>query len=495
VRWAWPVAEIRAAEEVARAGLPPGTLMQRAAAAMAVAAGRLLDGRVYGSQVLVLAGGGDNGGDALWVGAGLAARGAVVSAVLLRPDRAPADAVAALRAAGGRVLPDATPPDDLRADLVVDGLVGMGGSGPLRPDAAAWVGPVAASGAPVLAVDLPSGVEADTGAVPGEALRATLTVTPGAHKQGLLAGPGAACAGRVERVDIGLAGFLPPARVGAVDAADVGALLPVPAHESSKYTRGVLGLVAGSASYVGAAVLSCGGALRGGGAGYVRFVSTEHPADAVRAAWPEVVVTAVAPGDGDAVVGAGRVQAWACGPGIGTDDAAAAVVRAVLAAGVPVLLDADALTVVAQRPELLAGRSAPTLLTPHEGEFARLAPGIDAADLAADRIGCVRRVAAQLGATVLLKGSRTVVAAPDGQVRIADEGTGWLATAGSGDVLTGVAGSLLAAGLPPLEAGVAAAWLHGRAARRCVGGGGPLVPTDLHAQLPYAFTDALAARR
>jgi ADP-dependent NAD(P)H-hydrate dehydratase / NAD(P)H-hydrate epimerase len=495
MRWAWPVAEIRAAEDAARAGLPPGTLMQRAAAAMAVRAVGLLSGRVYGAQVLVLAGGGDNGGDALWVGERLARRGAAVSAVLLRPDKAPADAVAALRAAGGRVLPDAAPPARVRADLVVDGLVGMGGAGPLRPDAAAWVGPVAASGAAVLAVDVPSGVDADTGAVPGDAMSATLTVTPGAYKQGLLAGPGAERAGRVERADIGLGPFLPPPRLGAVDPADVGAVLPVPAHESSKYTRGVLGLVAGSASYVGAAVLSCGGAVRGGGAGYVRFVSTEHPADAVRAAWPEVVTTTVAPGDGDAVLAAGRVQAWACGPGIGTDDASAVVVAAVLSADVPVLLDADALTVVAQRPELLARRSAPTLLTPHEGEFARLAPDVGTDELAADRIGCVRRVAAQLGVTVLLKGSRTIVADPDGQARIADEGTGWLATAGSGDVLTGVAGSLLAGGLPPLAAGVAGAWLHGRAARRCVGGGGPLIPTDLHAQLPHAFADALAARR
>ncbi|HVQ90130.1 MAG TPA: NAD(P)H-hydrate epimerase, partial [Mycobacteriales bacterium] len=317
VRYAWPVAEVRAAEDALLALVPPGALMQRAAAGLAVHSGRLLD-RVYGARVALLVGAGDNGGDALYAGARLAARGARVSAVLLRPDRAHAGGLAALRRAGGRAGAAAGPAavSLVRgADLVLDGIVGIGGSGGLRPDAAELAEAAGAAGLRV-AVDLPSGVDADTGAVPGAAFSANLTVTFGCLKPGLLVGAGADRAGEVRLVDIGLGPYLPPATVRVLERADVAALLPRPGADSDKYTRGVVGVVAGSAQYTGAAVLSAGAAVHGG-AGMVRYVGSA--ADAVRARWPEVVIAAGPPSE------AGRVQAWVAGPGLGTDGAAAAL--------------------------------------------------------------------------------------------------------------------------------------------------------------------------
>jgi hydroxyethylthiazole kinase-like uncharacterized protein yjeF len=346
------VAQVRAAEDRVRAGLPPGALLQRAATALAVGCAERL-GRVYGSRVLLLVGSGDNGADALHAGARLARRGAVVSAVLT--GEPVADALAALRTAGGRVV-DAPVP----ADLVVDGLVGIGGRGALRPAAAALAAQVA--GHDVVAVDLPSGVDADTGEVAGAVVRADLTLVFGTCKPGLLVGAGRAAAGRVELVDIGLGPELPPAPVEQLQDADAAALHPRGHAGSDKYTRGVLGVVAGSQTYPGAAVL-CVGAAATAGAGMVRFAGAPHPAEQVRLRWPEAVVTDL---EGADVVTAGRVQAWVVGPGLGTDATAAAAVEAVLAQDVPVLVDADALTVCAQRPQWLRRRSAPTLLTPHD---------------------------------------------------------------------------------------------------------------------------------
>lgn len=244
--------------------------MQRAAAGLAVACAQLL-GRVYGSRVVLLVGSGDNGGDALYAGARLAGRGAGVTAVLLSPERTHPGGVAALRRAGGRIVSPAAAEEFVRrADLVVDGIVGIGGKGGLRPDAAALADLVDGSRAAVVAVDLPSGVEADTGEVRGAAVRADLTVTFGTHKPGLLIDPAREYAGSVHLVDIGLE---LPAEAGleALQHTDVAVRLPVPGAESDKYRRGVVGIAAGSARYPGAAVLAVAGALRGG-AGAVRYV-------------------------------------------------------------------------------------------------------------------------------------------------------------------------------------------------------------------------------
>lgn len=460
MRAAYDAATIRAAEQPLLDALPEGALMQRAAAALARRCASLL-GQVYGSYVVLLVGSGGNGGDALYAGARLAARGARVDALLLT-DHPLASALGALRSAGGGVIAAGGDGDRRlleRADLVIDGMVGIGGSGELRAPMARLAQLLDSATASVVAVDVPSGVDASTGEVPGAAVRADVTVTFGARKIGLLVDPGAERAGVVECVDIGLT--LPPPAVTALDADDVRDLLPVPGIETDKYRRGVLGVVAGSDAYPGAAALAVGGALAAG-AGMVRFVSTAGAAAAVRAVHPEAVITEIEPGDGDAALSAGRVQAWVIGPGIGTDEAAARLLRAVLASDVPVLVDADAITLVAADPALLRGRTAPTLLTPHAGEFARLAHG-DRSEVEARRLASVRDGAESLGVTVLLKGSTTLVASPAGAVRVNTASTPYLATAGSGDVLSGVCGALLAGGLAALDAGSAGAFLHGLA--------------------------------
>jgi ADP-dependent NAD(P)H-hydrate dehydratase / NAD(P)H-hydrate epimerase len=478
MRRAYQVAAVRAAERALMDLLPEGTLMRRAAAGLASVCGSLLaryPGHVYGAQVVVLAGSGDNGGDALYAGALLARRGAAVTAITAGP-KAHAGGTAELRAAGGRVTGTAAGDLMARADLIVDGLLGIGGRGGLRdPFAGLAAAADRARGdgqATVVAVDLPSGIDADTGAVDGPAVRADVTVTFGAIKPGLLIDPGAGHAGAVELIDIGLTPHLAgePA-VLAPQADDIGALLPRPGPESDKYRRGVVGVLAGSDRYAGAAVLATGGAVRGG-AGMVRVVTATVPAAAVRQAWPEAVLTVYPDEAGWDLPGSvGRVQAWVAGPGMGTGPDAVARLAAVLGTGVPVLVDADGLTIASQHPGLLT-RAAPTLITPHAGELSRLL-GTDPARIEAGRLQHARRAAEQLGVTVLLKGSTTVIASPGQPTALVNPtGTAWLATAGTGDVLSGLAGALLAQGLEPAWAAAAAAYLHGLAARLAAAGTG-----------------------
>ncbi|WP_205614146.1 NAD(P)H-hydrate dehydratase [Streptomyces dangxiongensis] len=476
MRTAYSVETVRAAERALLARMPEGALMQRAAAGLAAACAGLL-GRVYGSRVVLLVGSGDNGGDALYAGARLARRGAGVTAVPLSPGRVHHEGLAALRRAGGAVA-DADAAEELiaRAGLVVDGIVGIGGKGGLRPGAERLAGVVARSRAAVVAVDLPSGVDADTGEVRGAALRADLTVTFGTYKPGLLVDPAREYAGVVRLVDIGLE---PPAvpELEALQHADVARLLPEPAAESDKYRRGVVGIAAGSARYPGAAVLAVSGALRGG-AGAVRYVGPAG--DAVLARFPETLVSDAGP------AGAGRVQAWVVGPGAGDD---AATVAQVLATDVPVLLDADGLRLAGR--EAVRGRTAPTLMTPHAGEAAALL-GVRREEVEGARLAAVRELAAEYRATVLLKGSTTLVAGPGGgTVRVNPTGTPWLATAGSGDVLSGLAGSLLAAGLAAVDAASAGAYLHGLAGRLAAGGpqpqGAPAAAHDIASHIPQAW--------
>ncbi|MFJ7587253.1 NAD(P)H-hydrate epimerase [Streptomyces sp. NPDC097617] len=464
MRTAYSVETVRGAERELMARLPEGALMQRAAAGLAAACAGLLRrarGGVYGARVVLLVGPGDNGGDALYAGARLARRGAGVTAVPMDPERMHAGGLAALRAAGGRVEP-AVPQ---RADLVLDGLLGIGGRGGLRPAAAALVERIP-PGVPVVAVDLPSGVDADTGELAGPAVTADVTVTFGAYKPGLLIDPGASRAGAVHLVDIGLE--LPPPEVEALQHADVAGLLPEPTASSDKYRRGVVGIVAGSAQYPGAAVLAVAGALRGG-AGAVRYVGPA--ADAVLARYPETLI------------GPGRVQAWVVGPGLG--DGRAGEVAELLAGDAAVLVDADGLRGL--DAAALRARTAPTLLTPHAGEAAALL-GVSRESVEGGRLDAVRVLAQRYGAAVLLKGSTTLVASggEDTAVRVNPTGTPWLATAGSGDVLSGLAGSLLAGGLSGADAGAVGAYLHGLAARRT---GGPLLAHQLAEALPAAWRD------
>jgi hydroxyethylthiazole kinase-like uncharacterized protein yjeF len=465
------------------AQLPPGTLMRRAAAGLARRCALLLHDRgVYGAGVLVLVGSGDNGGDALFAGEMLARRGAVVRAVLLDPPRAHAAGLAALRAAGGSTVTDLP----ATVDLVLDGIVGIGGTGGLRPAAADLVARLPAlvarhGGRPaVVAVDVPSGVAVDTGDVPGTAVTADVTVTFGCLKPALVVGPAAPMAGQVDLVDIGLAGHLrgDPA-IGVPELADVAAWWPRPAASADKYARGVVGLATGSAEYPGAAVLSVAGAL----AGPVGLVRYAGPAAAgVVAAHPAVIVSGRA-------ADAGRVQAWVCGCGLGRDGTAVAEVRSVLAAPVPAVLDADALALLVDGSFAteLRRRDAPTVITPHDREFTRLAGGAPGAD----RVGAALRLAAWTNMTVLLKGDRTIVATPGGRAWANPTGTPVLATAGTGDVLAGLVGALLAAGLPPERAAVAAAYAHGLAGRRAAAAG-VVTATDVAAHLARVAAEVAA---
>ncbi|MFJ6051941.1 NAD(P)H-hydrate dehydratase [Streptomyces sp. NPDC092307] len=465
MRTAYSVETVRAAERELMARLPEGALMQRAAAGLAAACAQLLRrarGGVYGARVVLLVGPGDNGGDALYAGARLARRGAGVTAVPMDPERMHPGGWAALRAAGGRV--ERAVPQ--RADLVLDGLLGIGGKGGLRPAAAALVERIP-PGVPVVAVDLPSGVDADTGEVAGPAVTAEVTVTFGAYKPGLLIDPGASRAGAVHLVDIGLE--LPSPQVEALQHADVAALLPEPTATSDKYRRGVVGIVAGSAQYPGAAVLAVAGALRGG-AGAVRYVGPAAVQDAVLARYPETLI------------GPGRVQAWVVGPGLG--EGRAGEVARLLAGDTAVLVDADGLRGL--DATALRSRTAPTLLTPHAGEAAALL-GVERTSVEAGRLDAVRVLAQRYGAAVLLKGSTTLVASGgESAVRVNPTGTPWLATAGSGDVLSGLTGSLLAGGLSGADAGAVGAYLHGLAARRV---GGPLLAHQVAEALPMAWQD------
>jgi hydroxyethylthiazole kinase-like uncharacterized protein yjeF len=474
---------VRAAEQALMATLPEGTLMLRAAAGLATRCASLLAGGVYGATVVVLVGSGDNGGDALHAGALLARRGAAVRAVLLAPERAHQGGLAALRAAGGRVV-DAVPP---AADLVVDGIVGIGGRGGLRPAARDAVRAARITGAPVVAVDVPSGIDVDTGAVPDgddpdATVRADVTVTFGAYKPGLLVGPAVPRAGLVELVDIGLRPHLGGPALRVPDAADVAGWWPVPRPDDDKYTRGVVGVATGSERYTGAAVLSVGAALAGP-TGFVRYAG--HAAEHVRLRWPAAVIS-------DRVADAGRVQSWVVGSGLGTDARAREELRAVLGAAVPTCVDADGLTMLADNPaSWLADRSAPLVVTPHDREYARLAgspPG-------PDRVTAARDLADNLNAVVLLKGDRTVVAAPgNGPVYVNPTGTPALATAGTGDVLAGLLGAALGAGLPAPEAAAAAAFLHGLAARHAATQG-PVSAQEVLTSLRPAIHSVLATSR
>ncbi len=447
--------QIREAEAPLLAALPEEVLMRRAAYGLATVVADELSRRagvVAGRRVCAIVGSGDNGGDALWALTFLRRRGVAASAVLLNPDRAHRAGLTAFRRAGGRVV-SAVPSE---TDLIVDGVVGISGTGPLRPGAAEIAEQANAEGIPVIAVDVPSGVDVHTGTVDGPAFRAAVTVTFGGYKPVHALGD----CGDVRLIDIGL--DLPASTLRELDAHDVAAAWPIPGPTDDKYTQGVTGVLAGSHTYPGAAIL-CTGAAVAATAGMVRFAGSA--AAEVVSHWPEVIAT-------QTEEAAGRVQAWVIGPGYGTGERQTRTLRRVLSGGLPVLVDADALTILAEHPELadlVASRDAATILTPHAGEYRRLAgvlPG-------PDRIGAARSLAVKLGATVLLKGNVTVIAQPDGTTYVNRAHGSWAATAGSGDVLSGVIGALLSAGVPADKAAAVGAYVHARAAAAAAADPGP----------------------
>lgn len=448
---AYTVEQIRAAETVALQGDRDDSMMRRAAYEVAVA---VLDriSPVVGRSAVLLVGPGNNGGDALFAGTTLRRRGMAVTAVLLDPARAHPAGERALRRAGGRVVAAADPLADRvisAADVLIDGLLGLAARPPLRPAALSLIEKANATRCLKVAVDLPTGIDPESGRFGGAAFDADVTVTMGGMKTGLLVAES-----HVGEVIVAGLGFEPTAAqmFGLTDL-DVRAMLPDPGGADDKYSGGVPGIVAGSPRYPGAAILCVGGAVRTR-PGMVRYAGPQ--AGAVVTRWPE----AVAATDPEL---AGTVQAWVAGPGMGTDAESVALLRIVMASDVPVVVDADGLTILAGRMSMLESRRGrPTLLTPHSREFARLFPDLDPAD----RLTSVRAAAARSGATILLKGQRTLVAEPSGRVAVNTTGSSWLASAGSGDVLSGIVGSLLATGLTAWQAGAAGAHLHGRAGER-----------------------------
>ncbi|AXJ08238.1 NAD(P)H-hydrate epimerase [Arthrobacter sp. PM3] len=468
-------------------------LMQRAAHGLANAVIGALRGRgrrLYGASVAVLAGKGNNGGDGLFAAALLARRGIRTTAVLTAGAAHDAG-LAAFRKAGGHAV--ALTADNVAelaamagaADVVIDAVLGTGAQGGLRGPAADLVHFLARAlerarpgrSALVVACDIPSGVDADTGEAHAPVLAADLTVTFGAAKAGLLADPGADFSGSVQVVPIGIEQELPWPALQRLEAGDLSALLPRPARRAHKYTRGVLGVVAGTAAYPGAAVLACKGALAAG-VGMVRYLGPPAVADLVRQACPEVVCST-------GTVAGTHVQAWLVGSGLDdSDEQQLQRCRDAADSGLPTVADAGALPAL---PEVLAPQ---VILTPHAGELAallqRLGVAMDRSDVEAATLAAVRRAAGLTEATVLLKGATTLVASPFQDFYSQAEGTPWIATAGSGDVLAGMTGALLAQlgtdvarfgehGIDPDQRWAAiaamAASLHGRAGVRASAGG------------------------
>ena len=474
-------------------------LMRAAGAAVAREAGSMLPSS---GRVLVLCGPGNNGGDGFLAAVLLAEAGhSVTVASLARPTSLSGDAGLAAAAWSGPVL-DLSEADPQTADLIIDALFGTGLARDLDGAAAAVIARVNGSGRPVLAVDVPSGIDADTGAVRGVAVRADRTIVLAAAKPGHWLQPGRAHAGAVTVAEIGISAATLAELAGPLVVNDPQlwrARLPQPAAGGHKYDRGHALVLSGGPSRTGAARLAARGALRAG-AGLVTLATTAR-ALAVNAGHLTAVMLAVAnePDELADLLTDERYNAIALGPGLGVGDATRAWVGAALEADRATVLDADALTSFAGDAEglrtLLLGRERDVVLTPHDGEFRRLFSagdesaaqpgGIAAAPSKLDR---AMRAAEFTGAVCVLKGPDTVVAAPDGRVAVNVNGSPHLATAGSGDVLTGMIAGLMAQGMPGFEAACAAVWMHADAAERF---GPGLVSEDLPEMLPPVWRDLL----
>ena len=495
--------QIREAEQPFLDNGVGAVLMQRAAYGLAnavVRERRGRGGRLYGASVTVLAGKGNNGGDGLFAAAILAGRGMRTTAVLTA-GAAHAEGLAAFEKAGGRVLRLTTEnvADAAAAaagsDVVIDAVLGTGAQGGLRGPVAELTQKLGPSRPGlVVACDIPSGVDADTGEAHGPVLAADVTVTFGAAKAGLLADPGADFAGRVQVIPIGIEAGLPWPALRRLEPEDFSALLPRPERRAHKYSRGVLGVVAGSGAYPGAAVLACKGALAAG-VGMVRYLGPPDVADLVRRACPEIVCSA-------GTVAETHVQAWLVGSGLDdSDEQQLQRARDAADSGLPTIADAGALPAL---PDVLAPQ---VILTPHAGELAsllqRLGVALDRPAVEASTLSAVRRAAGLTEATVLLKGATTLVASPFQDFYSQAEGTPWIATAGSGDVLAGVIGALLAQlgadvgrfgerGIDPDARWGAiaamAASLHGRAGVRA-SAGGPVSASGIADALPEVLRE------
>lgn len=495
---AYAVSAVREAEAAAMAGLQDGELMSRAASGLAAVASARLGGP-GGRRVVAIVGAGNNGGDALYALASLARDGAT-AVVLTVAGSVHEGGLRAARESGALVLDAVDGQADsasavssmLReAELVIDGIVGIGGHPGLSPRIEALLAEVSDS-AYVLAVDLPSGTDPD-GEVPTRScVFADETVTFIAAKPVHLLPAGEPAVGRLTVVDLGVE-IGGAAAVERVTAGDVAWLWPRPGPADDKYSRGVLGIVAGGETYTGAALLAVTSAVCSG-AGMVRYVGPPTPTLLVRSQVPE------------AVIGQGQVQAWLIGPGVDAADESAdgraqrSAAQSALDSGLPCVVDAGALDLIVEP------RSTPTLLTPHAGELATMLSRLGASQVAVDRstvagapLAHARRLADLTNSTVMLKGATTLVVSPGSAdpagpaVRSQADAPAWLATAGSGDVLAGLAGTLLASGLTPLDAGSLAALVHGLAAN-AANPGGPVRALDVAQAIPGVVATLLVRR-
>ena len=483
-------------------GVSATDLMERAGRAVARAAIEVAGG-AYGSRAVVVCGSGNNGGDGLVAARHLARHGVRVDLFSIEAigERAGPAGVNVARLAEQGLAVRACTSSALthalgRADVAVDAIFGTGFHD--RPEAS-WADAIAqlnASPVPVVAVDMPSGVDGATGATPGEAVWAVLTVAFGAVKLGSVLLPGAERAGTVRIVDIGFPDDLMRWKVGLTEADDVEAVLPVRTLQGHKRSSGVLLVVAGSRAMTGAPALIARAAGRAGAG----LVTVATPRDAVPAVGAQVAEAVFLPlvqtDEGTAsfdaldqlLEAAERADALAIGPGLTRNDETARLVRALVRrTSAPLVLDADGLNAFEGNVEHLRDRAGDTVLTPHDGEFARLMLAtVD--DIASDRVAAARALASESGATTLLKGARTVVAPRDGVARVNPTGSVALATAGTGDVLTGVIGGLLARGVGTVDAATAGAYVHGIAgflAGRALGVG--VLAGDVIERLPEAI--------
>lgn len=502
---------------ISELGIPGATLMENAGRGAAAALVELLPtlgAPRRGARVAIVCGKGGNGGDGFVTARWLRRHGhrpTVLLATAAEDIGGDAGAKLAELRRGGiepAVIADPSRLADAlgKADVIVDALLGTGARG--APDArtAALIAAINASGRPVVALDIPSGLPADGGAPAGEAIRARATLTFAGLKRGLVMPPGAAYAGTVRVVDIGVpaAEVARGAGVFLVEADDIRAHFPPRPRDAHKGSYGHLLILAGSLGKTGAAALAATAALRGGaGLVTVATAASQQPIvaglllEAMTATLPETAARSIASAAFDeARALADARDAVALGPGLGLDADTQAFARRVIAeAARPMVVDADALTAAAGAPDVWRKAPAPRVVTPHPGEMARLA-GTTVDAVQRDRIGCARDFARAHGVVVALKGAVTVVAAPDGRVWLNPTGNPGLASGGTGDVLTGLTGAFLARGLDPVAACQAAVYLHGRAGDLAAASVGEesLIARDVIAALPATFLE-LASHR
>jgi ADP-dependent NAD(P)H-hydrate dehydratase / NAD(P)H-hydrate epimerase len=489
-------------------GSPGRRLMEAAGTgAAALVAGRF--GPIRGRRVVIVCGKGNNGGDGFVVARRLAARGARVRVYLAgRRQEVKGDAAQAVGRWRGPVteLRDGANLDRLARDLgdchvIVDALLGTGLAGPARGLTAELIQAINRAGQPVVALDLPSGLDADRGELIGPTVKAEVTATFAGYKRALLLHPACDMAGEVSVIPIGI----PADGVGTgittwlLEGADVRALLPARRADSHKGTFGHLLVVAGSLGKTGAAALTGRAALRTGvGLVTVATAASQQPVvavlspEAMTEALPETSGRSIALGAKVRLLELGRgLEAVALGPGLSLDEETQALVRTlVVEVERPMVVDADGLNALAGHVDLLPGAAAPRILTPHPGEMSRLI-GASIAEVQADRLGTVREFCRQYGTWLVLKGARSVLGAPDGSVYINPTGNPGMATGGAGDALTGMIGAFLARGLSPLAALQAGVYLHGRAGDLAAAAIGPegLIASDIVEHIPAALRE------